>query len=424
MVGNNEEKIHILVVDDIPETRENLAKLLYFEEDIELVGAATTGEEGIRLAEELQPDIVLMDINMPGIDGISASEAISAKVPGVQVIMMSVQSETDYLRRSMLAGAREFLMKPFSSDELITSIRRVYALGASKRAAVTAPPAAEVAVRPPPPTPQAELEKGRIIAVFSAKGGTGCSTIATNLAIALHVETKQRVVLVDCSLQFGDVGVLLNLQANRTLADLGPEEQEIDSQMIDQLLVAHSSGIKAVLAPPRPEMAELVTPELIKRVLNVLQDKFDYIVVDTWSSFHDTVLTILDLSDLIVLLTTTEIPAIKNTKLFFEVTEALNYPPQKTVLVVNKADRAGGISKEDIEASIKYPVLAEIERDERTVTTAVNRGVPFVIAQRSNPISRSVYLLSQLLRHQLSPQPAEAAKKATESKGMLGRIFR
>jgi len=120
------ERIRVLIVDDIAETRENLRKLLSFDVGIEVVGAAASGQEGVELAKEFHPHIVLMDINMPDIDGITATESISQSVPEVQIIMMSVQGETDYLRRSMLAGAREFLVKPFSADELIASIRRVY----------------------------------------------------------------------------------------------------------------------------------------------------------------------------------------------------------------------------------------------------------------------------------------------------------
>src|SRR5206468_2663247 len=154
----------------------------------------------------LSPNIVLMDINMPGMDGIAASEMISAAQPDVQVIMMSVQGESDYLRRSMLAGAREFLIKPFSSEELATSIRRVYQLGATRRAMAPAPPAPVDPALPPPPPPKPTGAK--VIAVFSPKGGAGVSTVAVNLAVALKEETKQRVALVDASFQFGDVGVL------------------------------------------------------------------------------------------------------------------------------------------------------------------------------------------------------------------------
>jgi pilus assembly protein CpaE len=122
----NQARIRVLIVDDIPETRDNTRKLLSLESDIEVVGMAVDGEQGIRMAVELQPDILLMDINMPGIDGIKACEILSERVPSAQVIMTSVQGEDDALRSSMLAGASEFLLKPFAIKELASSIRRVY----------------------------------------------------------------------------------------------------------------------------------------------------------------------------------------------------------------------------------------------------------------------------------------------------------
>src|SRR5947209_19700689 len=118
--------IKVLIVDDIPETRENLKKLLAFEADIEVVGTASTGREGLEMAQELLPEIILMDINMPDMDGIAATEAISKAVPSTSVVMMSVQSEADYLRRAMLAGARDFLTKPISGEELYATVRSVY----------------------------------------------------------------------------------------------------------------------------------------------------------------------------------------------------------------------------------------------------------------------------------------------------------
>ena len=151
------DQIRVLIVDDIPETRDHLSKLLGFEADIDVVGSAASGREAIEMASKLTPDVVLMDINMPDMDGISATERLSAEVPSAAVVMMSVQGEADYLRRSMLAGAREFLVKPFSSDELTSSIRQVYTREQEKlsRAAIAAPPPAAagggtaVAVRPP-----------------------------------------------------------------------------------------------------------------------------------------------------------------------------------------------------------------------------------------------------------------------------------
>jgi pilus assembly protein CpaE len=412
----DETKIRVLIVDDIPETRENLRKLLFFESDIEVVGAANSGEEGITMSGELKPDIVLMDINMPGIDGITASEAITQQVPFTQIIMMSVQGEADYLRRSMLAGAREFLIKPFSSDELITSIRRVYELGASRRGALpaAAPPSSTLQERPPE-------ELGKVIAVFSPKGGVGCSTLAINLAIALHRAEGKPVALVDGSLQFGDVAVLLNLQANRSLADLAPHVDELDQELLNHVLLEHESGIRAVLAPPRPEMADLIAPGVLNTILEELRSLYAYVVVDTPSTLADATLTVLDTADRVVLITTPDIPSIKNAKLFFEVTEALEYPLDKTILILNKADRNANIRAEDIQTSIKHPVAAQVPLDERTATTAANQGVPFMISAHSTPLARAVMGLSL---HVIGTLVEKAdAEEAATYKAPLGRLF-
>jgi pilus assembly protein CpaE len=420
------EKIRVLIVDDIPETRENLRKLLYFENDIEVVAAASTGEEGIQFAKEYQPDIVLMDINMPGVDGISASEAISREAPAAQVVMMSVQSEADYLRRSMLAGARDFLTKPFSADELVSTIRRVYQMGESRRRAMpmmqaTGSGGAAVAAVPARP-------EGNVVAVFSPKGGTGCTVVAVNLAIALHRISRESVVLVDGNLQFGDTAVALDLQPTHSIADLMPQVGELDSSAIGTVLTAHSSGIKVLLAPPRPEMADLVTAENLQRVLEHLKRQFRYVVVDTWTSLHDSVLTVLDVADVIVLLTTPDIPSLRNVRLFFEVTEQLGYPPEKIALTLNKSDpRKSRIRASDIQESLKHPVAAELPFDD-VVPISVNQGVPFLISGDSRPISQAVTRLAeQVLEMWAVAEEEEAAAEPQmddPARRRLGRFFR
>ncbi|MEM7347548.1 MAG: response regulator [Chloroflexota bacterium] len=415
--GPDEEKIRLLIVDDIPETRENLRKLLFFESDIEVVGAASNGEEGIQMALELQPDIVLMDINMPGVDGITASEEISQKVPFCQIIMMSVQGEADYLRRSMLAGAREFLIKPFSSDELVSSIRRVYQLGASRRQAMPTMPAASVGALPTADV--APAAEGKIVSVYSAKGGVGCSTIAVNVAIALQQSAASKVALVDTSLQFGDVGVLLNLYASRTIADLAPHGDDLDAELISDIFIPHSSGVKALLAPPRPEMADTVTPTLLTDVLDRLRTMFDIILVDTSSVLDDVVLNVLDVSDKIIVVTTPEIPAIKSAKLFFEVTEALEYDRERTMFVLNKVDKRINIRAEDIESNIKYKVESQLPLDERSVTNAVNQGVPFVLGNKTSPLAQATVELSKHLVEAFNPSTEEV--EAPVRTGFFGR---
>lgn len=413
----DKEKIRLLIVDDIPETRENLRKLLFFESDIDVVGAATNGEEGIQMAIELQPDIVLMDINMPGVDGITASERISQQVPFCQIIMMSVQGEADYLRRSMLAGAREFLIKPFSSDELVSSIRRVYQLGATRRQAM--PAMTQVPTGTLAATPAMPQEKGKIVTVFSAKGGVGCSTIAVNVAIALQQNAASKVALVDTSLQFGDVGVLLNLYASRTIADLASHADELDNELINDIFIAHSSGIKALLAPPRPEVADTVTPALVVDVLERLRTMFDIIIVDTSSVLDDLVLSVLDISDKIIVVTTPEIPAIKNAKLLFEVTEALEYERERSMFILNKVDKRINIRAEDIEANIKYKIEAQLPLDEKSVTTAVNQGVPYVLGDKNSLLTQATIAFSNHLVKALNPSPEKVETPVRT--GIFGR---
>src|SRR3954469_3492482 len=209
------DQIRVLIVDDIPETRDHLTKLLGFEGDVEVVGAAASGTEAIAMAAQLRPDVVLMDINMPDMDGIATTEKLSAEVPAASVVMMSVQGEADYLRRSMLAGAREFLVKPFSSDELTTSIRQVHIREREKLSRMAIRPVASANGT----AQDGDREPGQIIALFSPKGGVGRTTIAVNLAVAAAAELGKKVVLVDASFQFGDVGVLLNLNPkNKSIA--------------------------------------------------------------------------------------------------------------------------------------------------------------------------------------------------------------
>jgi pilus assembly protein CpaE len=408
------DQIRVLIVDDIPETRDHLSRLLGFEKDVEVVGAAASGAEALEMAAKLLPDVVLMDINMPDMDGIATTELLMARVPTASVVMMSVQGEADYLRRSMLAGAREFLVKPFSSDELTASLRQVHARERDKLGRMAATAADQ---RKPAPT----REPGRVVAVFSPKGGVGRTTIAVNLAVAAAAEPDREIVLVDGSFQFGDVGVLLNLNPkNKSIADLVPDlEGGAQPDALDAYLIAHSSGAKVLLAPPSPEMAELVTPAAVRRILGGLRARHDLVVVDCAAAFSDSTLAMLDEADVILTVLTLEITSIKNMRLFLEVVDQLGYPPDKIELVLNRSDSALGIRIADVEHSIGRRVDHTIVSDGRSVVYALNRGVPFVTSNREAQVSQDVVRLANALLGASDAAPAETGRKPAPKKSIF-----
>src|SRR5437867_10188045 len=414
------EKIRILIVDDIADTRDNLAKLIGFEPDMEVAGTADGGQAAVNLAKKERPHVILMDINMPDMDGITATEIISNTVPESPIIMMSVQGEQDYLRRSMLAGAREFLVKPFSADELINAIRHVHELEKVKRARyAAAAPAAAAPVNLA--AAGGARQTGEIITFFSPKGGVGRTTIATNLAVALHQLSQKPVVLVDGSLPFGDIAVILNMSPKaKTIADLIGSFDNTDSDVLESVLVSHSTGIKVLLAPPTPESAELITGANMKHVLELLRERYAYIVVDTWPSFQEQVITMLDVSDVILTLMTLEITSLKNVRVFMEIAEKLGYATEKVQLVANRNDSSGGIKASDVEASLGRKIPHTIVSDGRTLVLAVNRGVPFVISHRDSQVAKDIFTLAGKLSGAAEAVPAAAAAgKQAKAQGGL-----
>jgi pilus assembly protein CpaE len=398
------DKIRVLIVDDVADTRENVRKLLQFEADIDVVGAARSGKEGIQLSLELDPDVVLMDINMPDIDGITATETIRQKSPHIQVVILSVQGDQNYMRRAMLAGARDFLTKPPMGDDLVSAVRRGGEMSHIERSKNKQPSGGTLAPGRgvAPVSGMSNFVQGKIITVYSPKGGTGCTTLAVNMAIALHNE-ETRVVLVDANLQYGDVAMFFNEQGKNTILDIAPRVDELDPDVVEEIMIKHEqSGIHILAAPQRPELAEKISPEQFSKVLNYLRQLYSYIVVDTSSILTEVALSAIDISDAIILITTQDIPAIKNARLFLDLLQTMGIDRDHIVFVMNKFDRRIGITPEKISDNLKQKISVVIPLDERVVIPAVNRGVPFMLDNKAQPVSKGIFALAESVRAQLA----------------------
>jgi pilus assembly protein CpaE len=398
-----QDKIRVIIVDDIAETRENIRKLLQFESDVEVVGAARTGREGIELAKEAKPDVVLMDINMPDMDGITATDAIRKALPYTQIVILSVQSDPNYMRRAMLAGARDFLTKPPTVDELNSAVRRAGMMARDERAKAGSSYGAQVSIPGIPSSVATTLASyGRIITFYSPKGGTGCTTLATNLAVSLYHDDTS-VVLVDGNLQFGDVAVFLNEQSKYSVVDLASRADELEPEVIENVAIKHAaSGVKVLAAPIRPEQAESVTGDQFSKILKYLRKFYSYIIVDTPSSLDDIAVAAIDASDIVVLMATQDIPAIKNARLFLDLANGIGIDRNRILLVMNRYDKRIGITAEKVSENFKHPVSAVIPLEERVVVPSVNRGLPFMLGDKSRPIVRSVLSLAEIIRQRIA----------------------
>src|SRR5216684_6928005 len=386
------ELIKVLIVDDIMSTLDNLQKLLSFEPDIQVVGTAANGKEGVEQAKKLAPDIVLMDVNMPIMDGIQATEQLAQEVSGSPVIIMSVQGERDYLRRAMQSGAREFLIKPFSGDELIASIRRVYQLEQKKESflAKTTGATEKAPAAPSAGETRQRGDQSQVIFFYSGKGGVGKSLIAANLAVSMAKETKARVALVDLDLQFGDIGVLLNLDHSQGITDLVENIEHMDPDFIREVMVEGPFGVKVLLSPISPELADLVTVDHIRKIFAEMRKIFDFIIVDSGTHLGELNLEVLDHADRIVVVTSLSIPAIKDTKLALKIFDSLSVSPDRVILLLNKSDAHSEFNKESVEANLRFPITAQIPNDAKLVINSINRGNPFVTTHPESEISQRI----------------------------------
>ncbi|BCY18484.1 transcriptional regulator [Leptolinea sp. HRD-7] len=406
-----QEKIRVLIVDDIAETRETVRRLLQFDTTIEVLGGAQSGLEAIAQCEQLKPDVVLMDINMPDMNGIEATEAIRKKTPYTQIIILSVQDDPGYYRKAMLAGARDFISKPPMIDELTAAIHRAGAMAQEEKNKLIAYPGVSGKTGSLPYS-SIQMTLGKIIVVYSPKGGTGCTTIATNLAAALQGENSN-VALVDASLLYGDVPVFLNEQPKNSIIDLSVRADDLDPETVAASLVQPKTvGYKILAPPPSPDLVDRVNGDQLVKLLNLMRQSFQYILIDTSSYLSDVVQSALSTSDVIVLITTPDIASIKNCSQFLNLADMSGIERDRIVFVLNRFDRNMHIDPAKVGNRLNQVVNLTIPMDEAYVIRSINKGVPIYIESRTHPVSMSFQKLASLVKERIIKQDDSAYTQA------------
>jgi pilus assembly protein CpaE len=360
-----------LIVDNDPTTASTLRTALDPSAEIVL------GIEAVRRHLDLHPDVDAI-VAGPTVDAEAAfrlAETLRIVRPTLGVVLIRRRVDTALLADALRAGVREVVADRDLAGAA-AALQRVHALARQMRE------------RSGAPDPSDE-KLGTLVTVFSAKGGCGKTTLATNLGAALADKGRREVCIVDLDLAFGDVAIALQLFPAHTLADTVTLGDAPDSQAVNALLTPHSPGLTTLVAPVEPGMAESIPATTVTGVLQVLKRMFDFVVVDTPPAFTDHVLAAFDQSDMVALIATLDIPALKNLKLTLETLELLNYPRDRWHIVLNRADSKVGLALGEVEKTLQTHITAQIPSS-RDVPASINRGVPIVLDEPKHPVSAAV----------------------------------
>jgi pilus assembly protein CpaE len=328
------------------------------------------------LRENENEHVVVVGPNVATDSALVLAERIRITRPHVGVILVRSRIDAKLLTDALRAGVRE-----------VVNARELAAINAAARnAEELAQRMLAVSGEEP-----GEAEHGRatLVTVFSAKGGCGKTTLSTNLAAALADGGRREVCVVDLDLAFGDVAIAMQLFPTHSISDAVALEDTLDQSGVESLLTEHSSGLRVLSAPVEPGLAENIPVSLVNRLLTIMRDMFDFVIIDTPPAFTDQVLAAFDASDLAILLATLDIPALKNLKLSLETLELLNYPKEKVRLILNRADSKVGLDAGEVEKTLRAPISALIPSS-RAVPAATNRGVPIVLDQPNHPVSLAI----------------------------------
>jgi pilus assembly protein CpaE len=377
--------IRVAVITSPDQLDQEWLNRLAREPEVESVDRVGGLAAGISLVQQNRPDLVIVDRDLEQTE--QAIRQIFTSMPSTLCIAVVAQADVATLRKLVAAGARDVISRPVNHSDLMAGIRSVLSTEQDRRSrALVADPGGAFS-----------RGRGKLIVLTSPKGGVGTTTIATNLAVALRQLSSGRVVLADFGLQFGDVGVQLNMWSRHTLQDLLAHVDDLDDAMLQPVLQPHSSGIQVLLAPNTPDVAGEVTEHQITSILEALLERNTYVVCDTWSFLDEVTETLLSLADEVLVVTTPEVPALKNTKFFLEHMNQQGLTRGRTTLVLNRFPSVNGIALQDVQKHLRHPVGANIPSEGQFVTHSVNRGIPVVASHPQSWVAQSLFKLAAFI---------------------------
>jgi pilus assembly protein CpaE len=388
--------VRILVVDADPTVQRALSNAL-----MQAGYAVTTSGEGpdaLRVARTERPALVLIAANLPGVDGFTVVSRLrmedgpSTHTP---VILLLAENEASDRGKALRSGADDYLMKPFHPAELMARMRSLLSRYVPADAGPLPAPRPAPAVAAP--APRRKEQPARVLMFYGAKGGVGTTTIAINSAIALHKELGRRVCLVDANLQFGDHRVFMDLGMDKlSVVDL-TTAQGFDLDLISHVVIKHESGIDLLLAPPSPEMAELVTADHLPQIMEQMGMEYDYIILDVDKRLDEINLRLMDAAHTLCVVMTADLPCLKNVRLVLEAAGHLGYTDDKVRLILNRSNAFTGINVKNAESALKRRIDYQVINEYRTAIGALNSGAPFMYTKSDSTLGRSVLDLVKAL---------------------------
>ena len=360
----------ILVVDDDPVNLKMASSVLSKEGFAVLT--AENGLMALSVVQDSKPDLVVLDVMMPELNGYEAAAQLrkSPETANMPIILLTALDSLEEKIKGFEAGADDYIAKPFQPEELVARIQVQL-----KHAELQKPPDNQVS------------RNGKIIGVYSLRGGTGVSSISANLSVGLSQLWGKECVLVDMVMAAGQSALMLNLPLRNTWADIaGTPAEDIDNELVEKLIRLHPSGVHVLAAPSRPEQSELLQPTSIRRVLELLRECYEYIVLDLPHDLTETTLTGLDLVDQILLVMAPELASVRAVSLALDTFGILEYPLDMVRLLLNWTFDRQGLAQKDIEASLRRRIDLVIPHAPQHFIPAINLGVPPVFEDPLSPI--------------------------------------